>query len=446
MATISRRTLIRGGTVIAGAEAGEAIERGEVLVDDGIVVAVGRSLEAEGAEIVEADGMIVMPGLVDTHKHTWQSAIRHRCTDIDLNPYFGEMFANRGARYSAEDVYIGNLLGALAAIDGGTTTLMDWSHIQNSPAHSDRAIDALQESGIRAIFGHGWPCVDLFDWIADSALPHTDDVRRIRESRLSDDGALVTLQLAGRGPELATIEATRADLAMARDLGIRTSIHMGCGVERGELAAIAQLGEAGLLGSDLNFVHCSESSDAELDLMAEHGISISLAPQHEFIMGGIGYSPIDRCQARGISIGLSSDTEAVGPADLFVQMRAALAAQRSVVNEGRSRAVPVPEPLSAADVFRMATLGGAEALGIADRVGVLRPGYQADLILIRGADLNLHPVSDPIAAVVTAAHPGNVDSVMVAGRFLKRAGALVGRDLEGVRAAAQESHDRLLRD
>lgn len=438
------KTLIRGGLVITQDADDTILPTADVLIEDGRIVAVASDLPEDGAEIIDATGMLVMPGLIDTHKHTWQSAIRHRCTTTDLNPYFGEMFATRGPIYTPEDVYVGNLLGAAAALDAGTTTLMDWSHIQNSPEHSDRAIDALEDSGIRAVFGHGWPCTDLFSWIANSSRPHTEDLRRIREERLSDDDGRITLSLAGRGPELSTPEVTMADIALARDLGIRTSIHMGCGHERGELAAIRQMGDAGLLGSDLTFVHCSESSDEELDLMAEHGVSASLAPYHEFVMGGIGYSPIDRMLARGIVVGLSSDTETVGPSDMFTQMRAALSAHRSIVHEGRSRVTPAPEPLSPSDVLRLATRDGAAVLGLHDRVGALVPGYQADVILVRTTDTNLHPVTDPVASLVAAAHPGNVDTVLVGGVVRKRGGRLIGVDLDKIRDLAQQSHDRLL--
>lgn len=443
MSTASKK-LIRGGWIVTGDQELGILEDADLLIEGDRISVIGHSIDPSGAEIIDAGGMIVMPGFVDTHKHTWQSAIRHRCTNIDLNTYFGEMFAVRGGRYTAEDVYIGNLLGAAAALEAGTTTLMDWSHIQNSPEHSDAAIDALEAAGIRAIFGHGWPCVDLLQWIMNSDRPHTADVRRIRKTRLSNDEGLVTLQLGGRGPELSTLDTSRADLRMARELGIRTSIHMGCGCERGKMAAITRLHEAGLLGPDLNFVHCSECSEDEFRMMADHGVTASISPQHEFVFAGIGYSPIDRLQAFGIRTGLSTDTETAGAGDMFVQMRALLAAQRSIVNEGRSKLAEPPAPMTSAEAFRMATLGGAEALGMDHRIGKLVPGYQADVILVRATDLNLFPVTDPVAAVVAAAHPGNVDTVIVAGQVRKRNGQLCGIDIDRLMERALASHDRLL--
>ncbi|WP_433260902.1 amidohydrolase family protein [Actinosynnema sp. CS-041913] len=439
-----RRTLITNGWVVTGDPALGTTTGCDVLIEDNLIAAVGPGLGHDGAEVIDATGMIVLPGLVDTHKHTWQSAVRHRCTGLDLRSYFGEMFGRLGPRYRPEDVYAGTLLGALSAIDAGTTTLMDWSHVQNSPEHSDQAIAALRDAGIRAVFGHGWPLVDLPAWIDRSERPHTDDVRRIRRDLLPDDGALVTLQLAARGPELSTLDVTGRDLGMARDLGIRTSIHMGCGPEYGAVGAIAQLDRAGLLGPDLTFVHCSESSDDEFAMIAASGASVALAPQHEQGLPGIGHTPIDRVRAFGVTAGLSSDTETFGAADLFTQLRVGLAAHRNQLAEGRSRFADRLSPFGVHEAFAMATRGGAAALGLGAQVGSLTPGKRADVVLVRATDVNLFPVTDPVAALVSSAHPGNVDTVLIDGVVRKRAGSFVGDGLDRARELALVSHHHLL--
>ncbi|MFI0424503.1 amidohydrolase family protein [Spongiactinospora sp. 9N601] len=444
MSNADAALLIRGGWVVSGDPLIGTVKDTDVLVRDGTIREVGPGIEAPGAEVLDASGALVLPGLVDAHKHTWQSAVRHRCTDMDLMTYFGEMFGRLGPRYRPEDVYAGTLLGALSALDAGTTTLMDWSHVQNSPEHGDAAIRGLREAGGRAVFGHGWPLVDLPEWIMESSRPHTSDLRRIRAGLLADDDALVTLMLAGRGPELSTMDVTRADLAMARDLGIRTSIHMGSGRDFGAMAAIAQMNDAGLLGPDLTFVHCSENSDDELRMMADHGVGAAVAPQHEQGLPGIGHTPIDRLRGLGVTTGLSTDTETFGAADLFTQMKAALAATRSRVNIGESRFEDPPSAFSAGDAFHLATQGAADVLGLGDRVGSLTPGKAADIVLIRATDLNLYPVTDPVAAVVNAAHAGNVDTVLVAGVVRKRGGALVGVDLDRLRELAEESRRHIL--
>lgn len=439
-----RRIMIRNGWVVTGDPGLGTLANADVLIEDGLIVAVGPGLPGEPAEVIDASAMVVIPGLVDTHKHTWQSSVRHRCTELDLQTYFGEMFGRLGPLYHPEDVYAGNLLGALSALDAGTTTLMDWSHVQNSPQHSEAAIAALRDSGIRAVFGHGWPLVDLGSWLGGSDRPHTEDVRRIRERLLADDDALVTLALAARGPELATLAATQADLKMARDLGIRTSIHVGCGAQFGAMAAVTQLRDAGLLGPDLTFVHGSHSADAEFAMIAEAGASVAVAPQHEQGFPGIGHTPIDRLRAFGITAGLSSDTETFGAADLFTQMRVGLAAHRNQLVEGRSRFAAELDPMSVHEMFAMATQGGADTLGLGERVGSLSVGKAADVVLVRASDPNLVPITDPVAALVASAHPGNVDTVLVGGVVRKRAGVLVGDLLDQARTLAIASHRRLM--
>jgi 5-methylthioadenosine/S-adenosylhomocysteine deaminase len=437
---VAGRTLVSGGWVVTCDEALGDIPNGDILIDGSDILAIGPKISADDAEVIDASGMIVMPGLVDTHRHTWQSCLRHTCADIPALAYFDIMMGRRGPRYRPEDVYIGNLVGALTALESGVTTLLDWSHIQNSPQHTDAAITALQDAGIRAVFGHGVPAPRAG---ADRrAPPHPDDIRRVRKEVLSSDDALITLAMAARGPELAENGVWQADLLMARELGIRTTIHMGAFAFNGAKAAITQMRQAGLLGSDLTFVHCCTCADEEFRMMADHGVTASLGVQVEQNMEGIGEIPIDRLLAVGIEPSLSCDTETCGAGDMFTVMRQALASYRS--RGGAARKAGAPGLLSTKDVLRFATQVGADTNGLGHRVGSLAVGKAADIILLRATDMNLAPVCDPVAAIVLAAHPGNVDTVFVNGRPVKRDGKLLSVDLERVRARARASQEYIL--
>ena len=154
------------------------IPNGDVLVEDGKIVEVGRGLEVADAEEIDATGMIVMPGFVDTHRHTWQTPVRGVLPCCTLDHYFAVMLGSVGGHYRPEDVHIGNYAGALEALNGGITTLLDWSHINNTPDHSDAAIQGLKDAGIRAIYAHGVPTGG--EWWAFSELEHPEDIRRIR--------------------------------------------------------------------------------------------------------------------------------------------------------------------------------------------------------------------------------------------------------------------------
>lgn len=441
---MTRRTLIKAGTLITMAGADPSV--GDVLIENGRIKAIGRSIEVDDAELIEAHRKIVMPGFVDTHRHTWQTCVRHICADAPADQYFGGFLPRKGPRYRPEDVHVGNLLGALGAIDSGITTMLDWSQIQNSPEHSDAAIAGLQDSGIRAIFAHSIPMVDFESWAIESRHSHPSDIRRLRETTLSSDDALVTLAMGARGPEMAADGAWKADLALARELGIRSSIHMGAFPFNGAKRAITQMHEAGLLGPDLTFIHCSCCADEEFKMMADAGVTVSLGVNVEQNCQGIGDIPFDRLLAAGIRPSLSGDAEALGCSDMFTQMRQAIGYYRSWMGGGHSRTADAPVTLTSRDALEFATIRGAEANGLADKVGSLEVGKAADIIFIRRDDINLTPVNDPLAAVVHGAHPGNVDTVMVAGRILKRNGVLTYADLSSVKDRALRSQQHILAD
>jgi 5-methylthioadenosine/S-adenosylhomocysteine deaminase len=433
------RILIKGGWVLTMDDSIGDFPVGDVLLEGERIAAVGADLDAADAQIVEAAGNIVMPGLVDSHRHTWQTCLRHRCGDLDSPGYFEEMLFRRGPRYRPEDVYIATLLGAISALDGGTTTMLDWAHIVNTPEHSDAAVAALRESGVRAIFGHGWPLTEPASWMVNSSRGHPDDIRRLRQQYFSSDDGRLSLAMAGRGPEMTTPEVWESDLRLARELNIRSTIHMGAAGRGPRHQAIDRMNKRGALGSDLTFVHCTTSGDDELRMMADHGVTASLGIQVEQVTPAYGDLPIDRLLSVGIKPSLSSDTETKGASDLFTQMKLALTSYRAWTTNGHSLAKNAPSMLSLRQVLEFATTAGAQANGLAHKVGSLTPGKQADIIFVRCTDLNLTPVSDAVGAIVLAAHAGNVDTVIVSGNFVKRQGKMLNCDLERLRSLAQES-------
>ncbi|MFD6059758.1 amidohydrolase family protein [Rhodococcus wratislaviensis] len=440
-----RRTLLRGATVVSVDPAIGNFDRADILISDDLIAEIDLRIDVgPDVEVVDVDGMIALPGFVDTHRHTWQSVMRHGYAELDPLRYFDEMLRGIGAAYEPEDVRVGNLLGAVSALSAGTTTLFDWSHIQNSAEHSDAAVTGLREAGIRAVFGHGWPLLDDGRWTENSTLPHPADIERLQKEHFSDPGGLVTLAMAARGPEMAAPGVWQADLALARDLGIRTSVHAGAYAHNEPVHAVAQYGEAGLLADDLTFVHCCRSSDAELEMIAETGATVSIGVHCELNSQGIGDIPLDRMLAAGVRPSLSGDTETKCSGDMFTQMRMLFGYHRSWMGGGHSSVAADQAQLLLHDVLAFATIEGARAIGQGDRIGSLTPGKQADIILVRATDLNVAPVLDPVASAVLAAHEGNVDSVLVGGRFVKRAGAMIGCDPSTLVNSAAASQRRIL--
>ena len=388
------RLLLRNGLVIDTEPAPVARPGTDVLIEDDRILAVGEGLPADGATVIDATDRVVLPGFVDTHRHLWQTALRGAAVDADLGRYLALVTSTR---YRPEDVYAATLAGALECLDSGITTVQDFAHIVHTPSHADAGITALREAGIRAVYGYGWP---LFtDAARDPA-----DVRRVRVEQLPDDSALVTMALAPLGPSYAPIDAVTEDWRLARDLGLPIAVHVGSGPVAHR--PVATLKKHGLLGPATLYVHGNSLPDEELDLIAASGGSMSIAPAVEALMGH-GAPTIGRLRKAGVTTGLGVDTVTAVAGDMFSLMRAALLS-------GQLGGGP---RLTAADVLRMSTLDGAAALGLADRIGSLRPGKQADIVLLR-----LAANHDPVGTVVTAAHPGNVDTVLVAGRVLKSGG------------------------
>ena len=390
----------------------------DVLVEGGKISRIGPGLEAGDAQIIDGTGQALLPGFVDTHRHTWQGAIRQTGIGWDFGNYRKYIQNTWGPNFTPEDVYVGNLLGAAGALDAGITTLRDESHIQNSPEHTDQAIAGLQASGIRGIFAYGWPSIDSDKWMLSGTLTHPDDIRRVRSELLADDGALVTLNAMLRGPELSSIDVSQKDVELARELGIRMSMHVGNGPWGPQFRGIGSLHDRGLLGDDMLFIHCCTSGDDELAQLRDAGASASVSAAIEAALPGLGAPATARLMKAGIRPSLSIDTEASVAGDMFNVMRAVISSHGLGTTYQPDLYAELPLP-SAADVLAFATIEGAKASGLGDLTGSITVGKAADIILIDLRDANLVPANDPAASIVGAGHTGNVTTVLVNGAIVK---------------------------
>jgi cytosine/adenosine deaminase-related metal-dependent hydrolase/ribose/xylose/arabinose/galactoside ABC-type transport system permease subunit len=424
------RTLIRGGTVLSlDTDVGD-FTTADVLIERDQIVEVGPGLVAADAEVIDASDMIVMPGFVDSHRHIWEGLLRNIGTDVPLegrSSYISFVLHKLAPAFRPEDAYIGDLLSALGAIDAGITTLLDWSHIQASPAHTDAVIQALRDSGLRAVFAYGFPWWGKWEerqpsWFVRAATEH-----------FSSTDQMLTLALAAPGPEFTDFEVSRDHWKLARETGARITTHVGVG-SYGQDAKLQEMGEAGLLGPDTTYIHCTTLNDTEIQMIVDTGGTVSLASPVEMMMGH-GMPPIQKFLDRGLRPSLSVDVETNVPGDMFNQMRSVLTLQRaSATAHGTS-------PLRTKEVLACATIEGARANGLDSKVGTLTPGKQADLIMLRTDRINVTPLNDAATAVVAGMDTGNVDTVLIAGRVMKRHGELLYVDWPAVKRMAAESRD-----
>ena len=442
----ANRYLIKGAHVFTmDPDLGE-IDRADVLIEGNNIAAVAPDLGPNDlgnvdARIIDGTDRIVLPGFVDTHRHTWQSLIRHVSTDWTLPQYFSGVRGVLGKIYAPDDMYAANLLGALEALDSGITTLVDWSHNNNTPDHADAAIKGLKDAGLRAVFAYG-NAND--EWLPVNDIPHSHDVKRIKTEHFASEDQLVTLAMALRGPQFATPEANEHDFKLAREVGLPITVHVGDALW-GLNGPLRQLDQIGQLGPDVTYVHCNTIADDEFDLIASSGGAISVAPELEMTMGHGKLSTL-RAMARSIPVSISIDVCTSVGGDMFSAMRAILAGTRYEVNlqaiEDRTTVDPLP--LLATDVLGFATSGGARAAWLGDRIGSITPGKRADVIMIRRDTWSMVPMNNPAGAVVESGHPGLVDTVFVDGRVVKEHGQLVDHDLASVRRLAEEARDRIM--
>ncbi len=440
---MSERTLIRKATVITAAVAGEVLTDTDILIENGVIAAIGKNLDAGDAEVLDFAGRIVMPGFVDTHRHTWQSVVRDIASDWSLTEYLAGLHTGLSKYYRPEDTYAGNYLGALEALDSGITTLVDWSHNLATPEHADAAINALQDSGMRAVFAHGG---GNKQWGAPLPSPnnHPEDARRVRDQYFSDNTGLVTMAMALRGPQFTTPEVNRHDFALAHDLDLRVTVHVGDGYW-GKSGPIYKLKDDGLLSDTTTYVHCDTLADDELQIIADSGGSASVAPDVEMQMGH-GTPATGRLLKHGIRPTFSIDVCSSNGGDMFGTMRTAIGMQRWADNEPAVETGEVIERigLSCAEVVRFATIDGANAAGLGDVTGSIVVGKAADLVALDDRSLAITPMNNPFGAVVYAAHPGLVRDVFVAGRRVKKDGQLVGVDYDKVKSLAIAARDHVI--
>jgi cytosine/adenosine deaminase-related metal-dependent hydrolase len=430
-----RRIIIANGCVISMDPNVGDFAKADVLIDGDTITHIGPNLRddpgAEDAAIVDAEGFIVMPGFVDTHRHMWQGQLRRMIPNVDISMYLGlrNAFA---VEYGPADSYAGTTAIALGALYSGITTIQDFAHNTRSADHADAEIEALASTGIRAVYAYAPP--EAGEW--DRQWP--GDLTRLREGLSGHP--LITLRMGQRCfSDVDNLSAAR--IRIARDLGIGMTLDP-VGWDEGT-AAILEVAAAGLLGPDLVFVHCCELSDDAWKAMGDAEVRVSLSPLVDELLGwgAQGLPTVQRALDVGISPGLSVDIETTVPSDVFTQMRALLATQRMRGSLGNA-AVDRPQ-LTAREVLEIATKHGARTIGLENECGTLTPGKKADIILIDCSTPNTLPLSNAFGTVALGADVDSVRVVMVSGMIKKWGGSLVGVDLPAIQQVIESSRDRL---
>jgi 5-methylthioadenosine/S-adenosylhomocysteine deaminase len=441
--------LIKGGCIVTMDAGIGNLARGDVLIEDDRIAAIGSVLAAPaGAETIDAAGMIVMPGLVNAHLHTWQSALRGIAGDWTVAQYMQAMHRGLATLFTPQDIYIANLMGALNQINGGATTLVDWCHNNPTPEHTDAAVKGLSDAGIRAVFLHGSPKPNPKPGqkhFSEIPMPRAE-IERLRKGRFAADG-LLTLGLAVLGPYYSVWDVTRADVALANELDLICSMHVGGGVPM-VADGFERLASEGLIGKHFNVVHGNDIAPAVIRTIVSRGGLFTVTAEIELQMG-YGHPLTGALLALGSPVSIGTDVEPAARGDMFTAMRVTLQHERyraitQTLRDTGQR--PEQMPVTSHQALEWTTVNGARMAGLGHRIGSLSPGKAADIVLLRADDITMFPVRDPVASIVMQAGVANVDTVLVGGRVMKRGGKLTHPGLAGLKAALRRSGDRILAD
>jgi 5-methylthioadenosine/S-adenosylhomocysteine deaminase len=437
--TPGRPVVFRNATVLTMDEAHRVLRGADVLITGQRIEAVGPGLAApDGTAEIDATGGIVMPGMIDTHRHMWQTAMRGYGADWTLTQYFVWYYLNWGKKFRPQDIYAGNLVAAMEAIDAGVTTTVDWSHGLQTVEHAEAAVDALTEVPGRFVLAYGNIQQGPWEW---SAAP---EFREFVSRRFSDGNDMLGFQMAfdvtgdPAFPERAAFE-------VARDLGVPVTTHAGVwGATNDD--GIRLMHENGFMTPATIYVHAATLTPDSYNRIAATGGSASVSTESEQ-SAGQGYPPTWKLREHGIRVSLSMDTSVWWSGDLFSAMRTTLGADRSrehLQAHGRQETVTNCH-LRAEQVVDWATRGGASALGLESVTGSLEPGKKADVVLIKNdASPVMFPLVHPYGHVVFQAQRGDVHTVVVNGRVVKYDHRLVGVDLAKARQVVEQTVDYLM--
>ncbi|RZN16685.1 amidohydrolase [Bradyrhizobium sp. Leo121] len=425
-----RNILFQGATILTMDERVPNLTTGDILVRGDHIEEIAPNIQVDEAEVIDAKGCIILPGFIDAHHHVWLGVQRRVMPDCaDLFAYIDLVAEKIGSKYRPLDTYLSTKLTALASLDAGITTLLDAAHNTRGPEHSDASLDALRDSGIRALHMVGAPMDKQF---TDGHLP--GDLKRLAK-RWNHAYGLVQVGYFGH------LKFKLDEFEVARRLDMRVLFEMV-----GDYNKLPpEFAKPGLLGPHTIFNHCARLPQDTWKVFAEAGVNVTVNPRSDVLFGfddeRFAYQEaIDH----GFKPGLGIDVETTYGSDMFGEMHALFHQQRAAMRYRVLRGEPnVPAPITVEAVLQAATVNGARVTGLEHAIGTLAPGKKADLIMVRTDSIAVFPVTNAVAAVVQAVERSDIDTVMVAGSFRKRGGKLVDVDVPKLRRDVEASRQWL---
>ena len=422
----ARRILLKGGVVLTLDPRIGDFAQADLLIEDGKIREVRPAIAVSGdVAVIDAENRIVIPGFVDTHSHSYQGLLRDTLPNGLVDPdYNRDIQNNMTLHYEPPDAYAGMLATALTLIDMGTTTVVDLSQVNHTPEHTDAIIRALQEAGIRTVFGYSRG--------AGPRSLYPQDIARLRQAYFSSSDQLMTLALG--------VALEPKMFAFARENGVRAIAHVRINAE-----PLLALGRAGLLRPGDEYIHCTHLNEAAWTLIKDSGGRTSHSPPLEMAMAH-GMPAIQEALDHGLRPSLSSDHGATVGQDMFGMMRTVFNLQRlHILQRRRNGEQSAPPLVTCRDVLEFATVAGARCADLEGKVGTLTPGKEADIVMLRADRIDVAPLNNAPSAVVNIMNPSHVDTVFIRGKVRKWRGNLIDVDVPRVLRLTAEARDAVFR-
>jgi 5-methylthioadenosine/S-adenosylhomocysteine deaminase len=450
------KTLIENASVVTMDDRLGDFSRANILIEDGTIVAVAPALDAD-AERIDGEGMIAMPGMVDTHRHTWQAPLRGILSDGNIPDYLRGIRLQMAPRFRPEDMYAGNYLGALDALNCGITSIVDYCHNILTPDCAHAAVTGLLDAGIRGLYGHGLTPITSNTWSeskggqegkADPSdlVTRAALAREIKSTYFSSADQPLRFGIAPQELTITPAAEVALEFALARELGARITFHANQVMVRQLFQDVEVLARHNLLGDDLLLVHCTFNTPHEWELLRDTGTMVSVCAETEMQMG-MGFPVIREVTDNTPGPSLGIDCVSGNSGDMISHGRLVLQATRWRGDAAGYAHDVAPQVMQwkTRDALKWLTVNGAGAAGVGDVVGTLSPGKRADIVLVdmRGISTAGWNRADPGGAIISQANSGNVDTVLVDGRIVKRGGRLVHVDVDRALRLMAQSHDYL---
>lgn len=427
----------------------DVLERGSVCIEGDRIAGVGSKTQLAHAhpeaEIVDCSRRIVMPGMVNTHTHLFQTLLKGLGDDMALKRWFTCMTGPSAVHLTREDAKTAALHGCIESIRSGVTTLVDFMYVHTQPNMTSAVVEAFEETGMRGFVCRGFMTAgqeyDVPAELIEQPEQAITDARRVIRGTNKPGGRVQV----GVAPCMIWTVDEKA-LRLARQLAdeervlvtthvAETSFEIQEAAKRYGQTDTEFLSDIGFLGPDVLAVHCVHCRSHDIRILRHHDAKVSHNPCSNLYLAS-GIAPIPEMHLAGVTVGLGSD----GPASsnnhsLFQAMKFA-----ALIQKGAHQDATI---VTAEKVMEMATIDGARAVGLGHEIGSIEIGKKADLAVVDFGNAFMTPIHNPVSAIVYSALGHEVSSVMIDGRFVLRDGVVLTQDEHALRRRSQLCADAL---